>query len=449
MAKQNKKHNSKSKTDKQIQNSMEMFDLMPSSLNMNPLSSQAQIIQNNNYALVSINRNMLSYAYNTYGILQTVIDQPVEDAFRGGVELSCSQLDADELQTLKDYVDKNHYLEKLKTAIKWQRLFGGGALIINTDQDPTTELDISQINESTPLEFISADRWECLYSYAIEKTTDTPFNYYGQPIHKSRVLQLIGKEAPSYIRKQLQGWGLSEVERIMRPLNQFIKNENVVYELLDEAKIDVYKIKGLNASMAKSGVAQKINDRIGIANQQKSFLQGIAMDSEDDYIQKQMTFSGLGEMLTQLRIGIASACKMPLTKLFGLSSAGFNSGDDDIENYNCLVESEIRTKSKSHVVTIYQLSAQKLFRILPDIKVDFKPLRILTAEAEQNIKNAKFDRINVLYDKGLLDEQEYYEALKTEEIMHVQSKVGEGKSSPIVRTPEQLAVAGATASKIR
>jgi hypothetical protein len=49
------------------------------------------------------------------------------------------------------------------------------------------------------------------------------YNYYGRPIHKSRVMRLEGKQAPSLIRPRLRGWGMSEVERIVRSLTSILK----------------------------------------------------------------------------------------------------------------------------------------------------------------------------------------------------------------------------------
>jgi len=66
------------------------------------------------------------------------------------------------------------------------------------------------------------------------------------------------------------------------------------------------------------------------------------MDMKDDYEQKQITFTGLSDVLSQIRYGIAADVKMPMAKLFGMSASGFNSGEDDIENYNAMIESSVR-----------------------------------------------------------------------------------------------------------
>ena len=179
-----------------------------------------------------------------------------EDAFRGGLDIFASQLDAKDIDELQQYIKETGVIEQIKRSIKWCRLFGGGGIIIDDGaKDPRELLDYNKINKKTPLTFYGADLWELyltnknLYAeekpYIEDELNEIPYNFYGKQMHKSRVFKLIGKDAPSMIRPILRGWGMSELERLVRDLNQYLKNQDVIFELLDEAKIDVYKIKGL------------------------------------------------------------------------------------------------------------------------------------------------------------------------------------------------------------
>ena len=293
---------------------------------LSPLSFPFQLGADNQYNPLTLNRILLSYAYMTHGVLQTAIDQPVEDAFRGGIVVQSDELDPEDIQMLQDYMEECKVIKEIKDVMKWAKLFGGAGLIINSDQDPKEELDMDAITDKSPLSFIAADRWELTLNFIQEDEVPCPFNYYGQPIHKSRVIKVMGKEAPSFIRKRLQGWGMSEVERMIRDVNQYVKNQDVIYELLDEAKIDVWHIEGFNSKFLSTAAQSSMNQRLNLATLLKNYHRAIVMDKEDDYEQKQIAFSGLAEMLNQIRIGMAAAVRMPMTKLFGLSASGFNSG---------------------------------------------------------------------------------------------------------------------------
>jgi phage-related protein (TIGR01555 family) len=403
-----------------------------------PLSMPYELGANSNYTPITLNRVLLSYSYMTFGIIQTFIDQPVEDAFRGGLELKSDELSQDEIKELEIALDKEGDLKAIKDTMKWAKLYGGAGLIINTNQDPTTPLDMGAINEDSPLEFIDADRWELLLNYLQNKEIECPYNYYGEVIHKSRVIKITGKDAPSYIRRRLQGWGMSELERTIRPLNAFVKNEDLIYQLLDEAKIDVWRIQGFNVNILSALGQNQTNGRLQIANMLKNFHRAIIMDKEDEYEQKQISFSGLAEILNQNRIGIAAAVRMPMTKLFGLSAAGFNSGEDDIENYNALVESEVRAKAREILREVLPIRCQKLFGFMPEsLDFEFKPLRVLGSVEEENIKAQKFNRYSALYSQGMITPEEYSEILKKEGLQDMETEVGEGIREPEV--PESSA----------
>jgi uncharacterized protein len=398
----------------------------------NPAIQTNTLFYNNRWYLVSNMRPLITQTYVEHGIVQTLIDQPVDDAYRAGFTIKSSQLDADEIEQLHNYLEKWQVIEHLKQARKWARLYGGGGILIITNTDSETPLDLKTIHEDDPIEFRACDMWELYYTQMnVSATADLGagigenqsdyYNYYGRQVHKSRVLKIEGKEAPSFIRPRLRGWGMSELERLITSLNQYIKNQALIFELLDQAKLDVYKIEGLSASLLTPEGSQKIYNRLTSGNQLKSFTQAIVMDKEDEYEQKQLSFGGLSEILLQIRQGIAADLKMPMTKLFGISSAGFSSGEDDIENYNSMLEAEIRSKDKYLVVELLNICCQKLFGIIPhDLLIEWNPLRILNAKEEEEVKNSQLNRTMSIFQSGLATAQEAKEAINRDSLICVE-----------------------------
>lgn len=393
------------------------------------LSQTATLIRNNRNYFLSNDRNALTYAYTTHGLIQTLIDQPIEDAFRGGIIIKSDELDAENIQDIQNYISEYGILEEVKDLAKWTKLYGGGAMIINTVGKSDSPLNINAINKHTLLEFYAADLWELNKAnsqpYAEEKPylktgIEDEFYFYGQRIDKTRILKSSGKRAPSFARGQLRGWGMSEVERIVRSLNQYLKNNDLIFELIDEAKIDIYGIKGFNNALLTKGGTEAISKQVQLTNQTKNYQQAIVKDKDDDYEQKQINFSGLSEMLQQIRIGIANDLKMPLTKIFGQSATGFNSGEDDIENYNSMIESEIRGKYDTIIIQIVKLICQKLFSFVPeDIQIEYKPLRLLSAEQEENVKTSKLNNVLALYDRGLMTSEEVKDEINQQNIFAI------------------------------
>src|SRR3954471_18346943 len=157
-------------------------------------------------------------------------------------------------------------------------------------------------------------------------------------------MRLKGLTAPSFVRPRLRGWGFSVVETLVRSINQYLKATDLGFEVLDEFKLDVFKIKNLVNTLLSPNGAEKIQKRIQLANWQKNYQNALVMDSEDDFDHKQLSFSGLAEVQDGIGKQVAADLRMPITNLFGQSAAGFNSAEDDIEVYNAMVESQVRNK---------------------------------------------------------------------------------------------------------
>lgn len=383
------------------------------------ISQPTTIFKNLRWYLVSNMRQVLSQAYVELGLVQTIVDVPVDDGLRGGVKFKSKQLDESQLEELRVEMESRDDLTTAGQAAKWNRLFGGAGLLVLTDQDPMEPFDLKAINYDSALEFRAVDMWELYwdkqnaegYDVTTQESDFDFYSYYGEEVHKSRVMRLKGLTAPSFIRPRLRGWGFSVVETLVRSLNQYIKATDLAFEVLDEFKLDVFKIKNLVNTLLSPNGEQAIRRRVQLAQWQKNYQNALTMDSEDDFDHKQLSFAGLGDAMLQIRMQVASDMRMPLTKLFGISAAGFNSGEDDIEVYNAMVESQVRNKLKRDLLRIGQIRCQQLFGMVPDdLTAEFEPLRVLSAEQEQNVKTQKFTRLIQAKQAGELSTLEFRDA---------------------------------------
>jgi phage-related protein (TIGR01555 family) len=397
-----------------------------------PVSQVDTLFTNQRWYLISNMRQVLSEAYVEHGLIQTIVDVPVNDGLRGGIDIKTKQLSPEQIVELSTEIEREDIISGVVgRALKWNRLFGGGAVLIINGDYADSELDPASIQPGDPLTFRPVDMWELFYDQqnvseqntSLEPVQETQefYDYYGKKIHKSRVLIMKGLTPPSFIRPRLRGWGFSVVEALVRSINQYLKSVNLTFEVLDEFKVDVFKIKGLSTALMSPQGSAAIQQRVALANQQKDFQHAITMDKEDDYEQKQVSFGGIAEVMAGIRMQIASDMRIPLTKLFGISSAGFNSGEDDIENYNAMIESEIRAKAKYDILQIVELKCQQKFGFIPDdLSIGFKPLRILSTEQEENVKTQRFNRVLQAKQAGEITSKEFRDACNTGELLPIQ-----------------------------
>lgn len=410
-----------------------------------PLSNSTSMIWNTRGNSVTLNRSLVSQLYQEHGVIQVIIDAPVDDALRGGIDLRIPELSAEEVKRLEYYVNTNDIIKTYGQACKNARLYGGGGVIINAGQELTQPFKISSIKSWTPLAFYAVDRWELAYTSSgsgvdqfEENKIERPYNYYGKVLHKTCVIKIDGKEAPSLLRGQFGGWGVSELERLVRSYNQYMKHQNVVYELLDEAKIDVYKINGFNSAMSTPKGPEMTAKRVQLSNTLKNYLNALVIDKEDEYEQKAFTFSGLPEILKEIRIGLACETRFPLAKLFGLSSSGFSSGEDDMENYNSMIETEIRSKIKGGLIEMLQICCQKLFGYVPEsIDFDWKPLREMTGEQRSAEKTQELDRILKLKQARMASDETIADMINQAKIFEVEIDSSEAQPYDDVDSPAE------------
>lgn len=394
------------------------------------LSSVDTFGKNLRYYFVSKFYQILARAYVEYGLVKTIVDVPVDDGFRGGVTIRTDQLDEKEIKKLSRFIKKRRDLAVAQRAVKWARLFGGGAVICKVDdQDPEEPLELDKIGPDSNVEFWAVNMWELTpNTVAVDpiqhEDKENPlfdfYMYYGLKIHKSRIHKVMGLDVPSILKWQLMGWGASVLEPFIRPFNQYLKTSDLTFEVLDEFKLDVFFIDGFKEAMASDESLQLMMRRIHYANGRKNFQNATILSEKDKFEQRQLSFTGLEEVMTANNIQIASVIRMPLTKVFGISAAGFSTGQEDLENYNMMVEGTIREPAEDLISWMVDIRSQEMFKTRPDdLETEFKSLRVLGGVEEQAVKTGKAAVIEGFRNRGDMTAKEAREAANAGKLMDV------------------------------
>ena len=385
-----------------------------------PLQNPYSTYINTRENIYTIDRTNLNYRFCTDGIFKKIVVQRVDDALKGELNIISDLLSPEQIDELKDNINEKNIIETVKRLLYWDRLFGGAGLICEVEgQDSSEILTFSSINQGDKINYYAVDRWEFsntpyTSSDQIKSARiDEEFYYYDHIINKSRILLLRGISAPSLVRPILQGWGLSVVEPLIAPSNNYQKALNLIYELMDEAKVDVYKINGLNTTLL-AGDDKVIKDKLEVVNELKNFMKAIAMDGDDDFIQKQLNLTGIIDIIHELKLDICSAMDYPITKLFGTSPSGFNSGDSELRMYNSTVEADTRPAVFNILKKILKLECKCLFGIyVDDLKLTLPPLETLNQEQLEGAKDREFARLMQLKDRDLIQQETLEQAINT------------------------------------
>lgn len=393
---------------------------------LNSINNPMTIFANATNQLLTLNWVELANTYKSNGFCRVAVDLPVQEAFNdGGYEIDSKTLTADELEQLKEKMSDAGDDEVLQACLRFGRLYGGSAVVVNTDGKTERPLILENLKDKN-IEFLPVDRWQC---YANGTTVqlaqsfclNNNSNRDGELLlyDKSKVLLYTGQLAPYYLRNQLSGWGMSIFESIIPQLNQYIKANGVILELLDEAKIDILKIDSLAQTLLSAGGTQKIQKRLQIASDNKNYKSMLAMDSADDYQQKQLSFGGLDRMLEKIFLLICSSLRMPYSKVFGKGANGLGTGADlDLENYYKMITAEIRQPATRILKQMIDIRCYQLFgRKIDDLTLTWKPLRESTAKELQEIEKSKVEEMMQLLQAGILTKKQVAEKLVNEGII--------------------------------
>lgn len=385
-----------------------------------------EIITGANPGLLSVDYITISNTYKNNGFVKLAVDLPVNDAFReGGFTLESGTLEAEKLEELNEKIQTND-IEPIKQVARWGRLYGGGVLLCNCNQKLDLPFNPKTIYNQ-PIEFLACDRWQCyplapsIYQaqkYLLQDLNELEKDKNGETVDKTRLKVFAGEVQPYYLRNQLQGWGASILESIVPQLNQYLKANRVILELLDEAKIDILKIFGLADTLMSKEGESAIKRRVAIFAAQKNYKNVGAMDANDEYDQKTMTFSGISQILEKIFLLICSSLRIPYSKVFGRGASGFSSGEDDLENYNAMVMSTVRVPIAPIIKWVAHIRAYQLFgRRVDDLTLKWNPLRVLSDKEQQEIRTQKINSYVMLLGSGVMTRKQVAEQLKKDNII--------------------------------
>ena len=340
------------------------------------------------------------YTYNW--LASKVVDIPVNDALRKWRIINISDAEKKEQfeQAEKDYGIKS----KLSRALKWSRVFGGSAIIaIIEGQDPSEPLAVDDIQEGSLKNFVVLDRYNIHPGTINRDILSGNFgkpDYYmvsrkGKNIHHSRVLKFHGI-IPTIMELEANNyWGVSVFTKMWEAISDSQITSQAIANLVYESSIDVYRIDGFNNLIANQKDELAIK-RLKLASEMKSVINGIALDKNDEYEKKQLTFAGLPDIDDRFIQKVSGASNIPVTRLIGISPSGMNAtGESDMYNYyddvQALQENDIRPKLE-WLDTIMSMS---LFKDPEPIDFTFKALKQLTEteQAEVDLKKAQRDQI--------------------------------------------------------
>lgn len=385
----------------------------------NPLSSSSY-----GFNPITRNRTQLEWIHRGSWLGGVAIDLVANDMTRAGIDF-VAELDPQEEERIDQSITTLQCWTALNEVIRWGRLYGGAICVALIDgQDLRTPLRLETVGMGQFKGLLTLDRWMVEPTLEDLVTDLGPHlglpKYYrvnhnapalrGAAIHHSRVVvRHVGLDIPYQQRMMENLWGISVLERLYDRMIAFDSASTGAAQLVYKSYLRTFKVKGLREVVAQGGAA--LDGLSAYVEQMRRYqsIESISMiDLEDEFeVQGHSAFSGIGDVLTQLKEQICGALEIPATRLFGVSGGGLNgTNDGDMRLYYDSIKQQ-QQKVLHHGVTVtYKLAAASNgVQLPPNFAVAFRSLWELTDTDKAAIAKQVGETVGAAHDAALISPQ--------------------------------------------
>ncbi len=367
----------------------------------------------NDYSVVTgISELRANSMYRGDWLCARIVNSVADDMTRAWLECTWDGKDDQE-----EYTDQIEAAEqalgvqaKVNEAIKWARLYGGGAIILGIKGQKLSEpLDLETVRKGSLSLLHVMDRWRLAATGMNDEDTESP--NFGNPLHYtlyqsaeevhwSRVIRFDGRVLPWYEWQRNGRWHDSELQALMTNVQDYAATRAATASLVFESNVDIIKTPDLAANHASDDGTAIVTDRYQSMVIMKSINRALILDKDEEYQQKQVSFAGINEVLEKFMVDVCGACDIPMTRLFGRSPGGLNAtGDSDLRNYYDHISARQNSAVRPQLMRLYEVLVRSTIGSMPpDFGIRFNPLWQVS-----DLDRAQIDKLRMETDAGYIN----------------------------------------------
>lgn len=340
------------------------------------------------------------------GLVKKIIKAPVDEALRTGFTLRDGESGLEQNADVQSLLEDKNFKSKFSSALSWDRLYGGGVILLMLDDggnltDPVNENSLKRLDHMEVFDAMDVNPL-CYYEDPSDSRYGYPrsytiIGYHGNSfdVDASRLLVFNGSLISNRKRRERNGWGGSVLEQVLEELTHYQMSHHFANVALERLSQSTIKFAGLAELLSTDFGEKAVQRRLQMIDMSRGMMNTIALDAEDDYDLKNISLSGVKDVLDDFEISLCSAADIPATILFGRSPSGLNSsGESDLENYYNMVERIQELKIRPQLSRLLHLlnKCSEYNLNLPDAyTIEFNPLWNPTAEERAKTKQIEAD----------------------------------------------------------
>lgn len=375
--------------------------------------------------------NLMNSMYRNSWIARRIVSLVPRDMLKNWIKWD-SDITPEQIDQLQAAIRMTQLKKQLYRGLCFGRLYGGagGVMLIEGQDDLSQPLDLDAIMPGDFKGLLVMDRWSgCTPNAVLIDDISSP--EYGLPesyeftfnaptetvnVHHSRIIRFNGLDLPVWETQAEQYWGSSIIENVYEEIRKRDNTSANIAGLIFLSNLRVFKIADFGELLATAprSVQSDFYNTIQAQNTMMNNFGVQVMGNEDEFQQFQLNnFNGLNDIYESFMLDVAGACEIPVTRLFGRSPAGFNSGENDMRLYYEMIESCQEDQLRPALEKLMPVLAMSALGEVPDdLDFVFNPIETPSDKDIGETVRWKTDSIYNAHDRGLLTDQLAMKELK-------------------------------------
>lgn len=383
----------------------------------------------------------LGYGYLTglaqNGLIRAGCEMIADEMVEKGITLTTkgnNDPDTDKqakLDRLNELITKINLLPTLRKAVSISKYYGGSLVYMDFDGiDTKTENLLNPlILTKNELRGKTLRRLKVIEPYNLSpgqyNAADPLQEYYfkpqywfvmGKAVDASRFLPPVQEnELPTILRPAYNFFGIPLAQIVLDAVAHFTECREAEARLLTKFSLTVFKTN-LNEQIFSGGDWAQIDNRVNNFVQYRSNDGVMLIDKESEDIDiKSTSLAGVKDIVSQAMEIVAAYFNEPVTKMWGLTPSGFNTGESDLNNHYDHIASQQEKQLRDQIEYVLKvLQVQEWGEIDNEITFTFNPLSEEKEESIATVNKIKAETQQIYISNGVISADEGRECLKAD-----------------------------------
>nr|DAQ31849.1 MAG TPA: portal [Caudoviricetes sp.] len=383
----------------------------------------------------------LGYGYLTglaqNGLIRAGCEMIADEMVEKGITLTTkgnNDPDTDKqakLDRLNELITKINLLPTLRKAVSISKYYGGSLVYMDFDGIDTASENLLNplILTKNELRGKKLRRLKVIEPYNLSpgqyNAADPLQEYYfkprywfvmGKAVDASRFLPPVQEnELPTILRPAYNFFGIPLAQIVLDAVAHFTECREAEARLLTKFSLTVFKTN-LNEQIFSGGDWAQIDNRVNNFVQYRSNDGVMLIDKESEDIDiKSTSLAGVKDIVSQAMEIVAAYFNEPVTKMWGLTPSGFNTGESDLNNHYDHIASQQEKQLRDQIEYVLKvLQVQEWGEIDNEITFTFNPLSEEKEESIATVNKIKAETQQIYISNGVISPDEGRECLKAD-----------------------------------